>query len=221
MAVTRSASILNDRDRSRRVAVHPGGDRDVDGPDECSRVRHAGVQRHDVQVVGVGREKAVDQVSRPGSRPFRVIVVSRWKVASPSAARRAAVARRPGSGQRAVVAFADTPPVQEQAGQVTDVIGVQVGEEHCLQAGEAESRVGERGRRPPTTVDNEDPVAHDERRRDPRRPATGRGAPAVPRSTSSVMPSHSVQAVPELPALATFQLADARSQAHADAVVPT
>ncbi len=32
-------------------------------------VRHAGAQRHDVQVVGVAREKAVDKVSRAGSQP--------------------------------------------------------------------------------------------------------------------------------------------------------
>ena len=35
-------------------------------PDERARVRHAGVQRHDVQVVGVAGEDVLDQVRRAG-----------------------------------------------------------------------------------------------------------------------------------------------------------
>ena len=62
-----------------------------------------------------------------------------------------------------MVAHPAAPRVQEHAGQVTDVVGVQVGEEHRLQAGEAEPRAGERGRRPATAVDDEDSFINDER----------------------------------------------------------
>jgi hypothetical protein len=47
------------------------------------------------------------------------------------------------------------------------VIGVQVREEHRLQAAEVKPRVGERGRRPAAAVDDEDPPIDNERRRDP------------------------------------------------------
>jgi hypothetical protein len=48
------------------------------------------------------------------------------------------------------------------------VVGVQVGHEHRLQAGEVEAGVGEAGRRPAAAVDDEDPPVDHERRRDPR-----------------------------------------------------
>ena len=156
--------VLGDGDRIRKMARRPGRDRDVEGPDQGSRVGHPGVQRHDVQVVGVAREKALDQVSRAGSGPFwvdRRLAVEGGVTLGHQAGPRRPV--DPDRRQRAVTAPADTPPVQEHAGQVTDVIGVQVSKEHRLQAGEAQPRVGEPGRRPPPTVDNEDPVAHDER----------------------------------------------------------
>jgi len=58
--------VAEDEYRSLGGALGAGGalglDRegDVDAPDERARVRHAGVQRHDVQMVGVAREDALD-----------------------------------------------------------------------------------------------------------------------------------------------------------------
>jgi hypothetical protein len=55
--------------------VEDGGRlRDVDlaGADELARVRHGGVERHDVQVVGVAGQDVPDQVSGAGIRQFRV-----------------------------------------------------------------------------------------------------------------------------------------------------
>ena len=46
--------------------------------------------------------------------------------------------------ERAVSAHPDAPRVEEHAGQVADVVGVKMGEEHGLQTGEVQPRGGER-----------------------------------------------------------------------------
>jgi len=74
--------------------------------------------------------------------------------------------RRPVDADRcqwAGIAAADAPWVQEHAGQITGMVGMQVGEEHRFQTGEVESRVCEGGRRPATAVDDEDSSVDDER----------------------------------------------------------
>ena len=60
-------------------------------------------------------------------------------------------------------AYPHAPPVEQHARQITDVVGMQVGQEHRFQTGEAESRAGEPGRRPAAAVDDEDPIVNDER----------------------------------------------------------
>ena len=75
-------------------------------------------------------------------------------------------ARRPVDAdrrQRAMSAYPHAPPVEQHAGQITDVIGMQVGKEHRFQTGEPESRADEPGRRPAAAVDDENPVVNDER----------------------------------------------------------
>jgi hypothetical protein len=62
-----------------------------------------------------------------------------------------------------VSAHPHAPPVEQHASQITDVVGMQVGKEHGFQMGEAESGVGEPGRRPAAAVDDEDPLVDDER----------------------------------------------------------
>ena len=47
------------------------------------------------------------------------------------------------------------------------MVGVEVGDEHRIQAAEVEARVDERGRRSATAVDDEHALADDEHRRDP------------------------------------------------------
>jgi hypothetical protein len=61
-------SVVEDDDRNSGDALSPGRDTDVDRPDERARVRHAGVQRHDVQMVGVGSQDVLDQVRCAGGR---------------------------------------------------------------------------------------------------------------------------------------------------------
>ena len=68
-------------------------------------------------------------------------------------------------------AHADAPRVQEHAGQVTGMVGMQVGEEHRLQAGE--SRVPRRRRRT-ATRDHSRPRTRVRRPRAPRRSPRGR-----------------------------------------------
>ena len=63
--------VLEDDDRDLG-GPSAGRDGDVGRPDQRARVRHAGVQRHDVQVVGVAGQDVLDQVSRAGGGPFRV-----------------------------------------------------------------------------------------------------------------------------------------------------
>jgi len=45
--------------------------------------------------------------------------------------------------KRSVVALAGAPRIKEQARQVSDVVGMEVGQEHGLEAREVESRVSE------------------------------------------------------------------------------
>ena len=59
-------------------------------------------------------------------------------------------------------AYPHAPPVEQHAGQITDVIGMQVGKEHRFQTGEPESRVGATERRHADAVDDEDPLVDDE-----------------------------------------------------------
>ena len=66
------SSVVGHGHRNLGDASAPGRDADVGGPDESARVRHGGVERHDVQMVGKPGQDGVDQVRRPGERPFRV-----------------------------------------------------------------------------------------------------------------------------------------------------
>jgi hypothetical protein len=90
--------VAEDEDRSLREALGAAREGDVDAADERARIWHAGVKRHDVQMVGVAREDAFHQVRR--------------------------------ARERAVSAGPDAPRVEQQAGQVTDVVGMKMGEEH-------------------------------------------------------------------------------------------
>lgn len=73
---TRTTPIVEDDDRNLGNALRPRRGGDIDAPDEFARVRHTGVQRHDVQMVGVVGEDALDQVRRAGAgRSGRIIVV--------------------------------------------------------------------------------------------------------------------------------------------------
>jgi hypothetical protein len=69
----------------------------------------------------------------------------------------------PDRRERAVIAGPDAPPVEQQAGQVTDVVGVQMGEEHGFQLLELQARLDEGGRRPATAVDDENTPVDDQR----------------------------------------------------------
>ncbi len=155
--------IVENDDRNLGEGPGPFRNMDVDSPDKRARVRHAGVQRHDVQMVGVAGQDVLDQVRCAGGRQFRVDRgltmeggIACWQRFGP---------RRPVDAdrrERAVIADAAAPRVKEHAGQITGVVGMKVGQEHGLQAGEVESRVGEGGRRPATAVDDEDSFADDE-----------------------------------------------------------
>ena len=169
-------SVVDDGHRNLGDASPPGRDADVGGPDETARVRHGGVERHDVQMVGIPGQDAVDQVRRPGERPFRVD--HRPALEGGRTGGRRFGARRPVHAdrrERAVLACADAPWVKEHAGQVTNVVRMKMGQEHRCQTGEVESRGGESRRRPATAVDDEDALADDERRRDPAAPRHGIG----------------------------------------------
>jgi hypothetical protein len=209
--------VVEDDDRNLGSSFSPGRYGDVGCPDERGGVRHVSVQRHDVEMVGVPGEDALHQVCCAWGRPFRV---DRGRaVEGGITGRQRFRPRRPVHAdrrERSVGALADAPRIKEHAGQVTDVVGMQVGQEHRFQAGEVESRVGEGGRRSPTAVDNEDSFVDDERRRDPgaagdghrrpRRPeeyqfgshavdATGRSFPQAMRSGSSGRPGGPARSV--------------------------
>jgi hypothetical protein len=64
--------VVEDDDRLRADVSGRCGHGDVCGPDERARVGHAGVQWHDVQVVGVAGQDVLDQIRRSGDRRFRV-----------------------------------------------------------------------------------------------------------------------------------------------------
>ena len=65
--------------------------------------------------------------------------------------------------QRAARVAAAAPRIQEQAGQVTGVVGMQVRQEDSLQPGEVESRARNGRRRAAPAVNDEDARAHDQR----------------------------------------------------------
>ena len=74
----------------------------------------------------------------------------------------------PDRRKRTPVARAHAPRIQQHAGQVAGVVGVEVGEPDRLQTSEVESRIHERRRRTAAAVDHEDPIIDDQRRGDPR-----------------------------------------------------
>ena len=155
--------ILEDdhRDRPRR-------DLQVEALHQRPHVGHAGVQRHDVQVVGEGGQDVIDQVRRSGGGQLRVD--RGHPVEHGVTLRQLRRPRRPVHPQRRQRA-AYTPRVQDHAREVADVVGVQMGQEHRFQAGEVEPRLDKRGWRPASAVDHEHPPVDDHRRRDP--PAPG------------------------------------------------
>jgi hypothetical protein len=160
------APVVEDHGRHRGLAGRPGRDGDVGRPDQLARVRHGRVQRHHVQVVGVTGQDVPDQVGGARGGQFRVdrglpaeVSVTGRCLRRP--ARPVDVHRR----HRPVRAHPDPPRVQQQASQVTGVVGVQMTEEHALQPGEVEPRVGEPRRRAAATINHEDPAGHHQRRR--------------------------------------------------------
>ena len=61
-------SIVEDDDRDLDDALGPGRNGNVDCPHQRARIRHASVQRHDVQMVGVASEDVLDQIRRARRR---------------------------------------------------------------------------------------------------------------------------------------------------------
>ena len=70
-------SVVEDDDGNLSYAFSPYGDGDVGCPDERGGVRHASVQRHDVQMVGVPGDNALHQVRRARAGRSGWIVVVR------------------------------------------------------------------------------------------------------------------------------------------------
>ena len=180
-------AIVEDSNRNLEHALSPGRNRDVDAPHERARVRHAGVQRHDVQMVGVAGQDVLDQVRCAGGRQFWVD--RRFTMEDGITCWHHVGARRPVDAdwcQRAVSAHAHAPPVEQHASQITDVVGMQVGKEHRFQTGEAEPAPAnpDGDPRPQSTTKTRSSTMSAEEI--PARPATGNGAPAVPSSTNSV-----------------------------------
>ena len=64
--------VLERDDGDLRGAGGLGRKGEVESPHELCRVRHVGVERHDVEVVGVAGDNMVDQVRRSGCRQLRV-----------------------------------------------------------------------------------------------------------------------------------------------------
>lgn len=62
--------VFEDNHRNLVDPLGPHRDRDVECPDKHARVGHTGVQRHDVEVVGVAGQKVLDQVRRAGVGQF-------------------------------------------------------------------------------------------------------------------------------------------------------
>jgi hypothetical protein len=151
--------ILEDHDRGRRCLQG-----DVHAPDQQARVWHPGIQRHHVQVVGEGGQDVIDQVRR--ARGGQLGMDRRHAVEDRIAGRQHFRPRRPVHPDRRARA-AHAPRVQDQARQVTDVVRMQMGQEHRLQPGEVQPGLGERGRRPTPAVHHEHPPVDDDRRRDP------------------------------------------------------
>ena len=158
-------SVVENHDRDPGDALRPGRDVNVDAPDQRAGVRHVGVQRHDVQVVGVSGQDALDQIGRARGRSFGIN--GRLTVEERIAFRQRFRARRPvdpDRRERPVRVLADAPRVEDQAGQIADVVGMKVSEEHRFQTGEVQARGGEGGRRTATAVDDEDSFVDDQRR---------------------------------------------------------
>ena len=154
--------ILEDdhRDRPRR-------DLQVEALHQRARVGHAGVQRHDVQVIGEGGQDVIDQVRRAGGGQLRVD--RGHPVEHGVTLRQLRRPRRPVHPQRWQRA-AHPPRVQDHARQVTDVIDVHMGQEHRFEAGEIQPCLDKRGWRPAPAVDHEHPPVDHDRRRDPAAP---------------------------------------------------
>jgi hypothetical protein len=141
---------------------------DVRRPDKLAGIGHAGIERHNVEVISEPGNQAGDQVSRPrrGIGPVNGRLAHEIRVADGHDVGR----RRPVDPhwrERTVASDAAAPRVDEHAGEIADVIGVHVGEEYRSQARKVESRVRIRRRRPATAVDQQHVPVDDERRADP------------------------------------------------------
>ena len=155
--------VIGEDDRRNRPRRH----RKVEAPHQRPRVGHAGVQRHDVQVVGEGGQDVLDQVGRAGGGQLRVD--RGHPVEHGVALRQLGRPRRPVHPQRRNRA-AHPPRVDDHARQVTEVVDVQVGQEHRFQASEIQPRGDERRRAPAPAIDHEHPPVDDHRRGDPAAP---------------------------------------------------
>ena len=132
------------RRASRDGPLLPGaraGGGDIGGPDQPTRVWHGCVQRHHVQVAGVASQDVPDQVGGARGGQFRV---DRGLPAETSLTGRHL--RRPAGPadvhwwHRPVRAHPDPPRIQQQASQITSVVGVQVAEEHPRPAERSQAR---------------------------------------------------------------------------------
>ncbi len=115
-------------------------------------------------MVRVAGQDALHQVPGPWDRSFGVD-------------RRLSVERAVTAGQRrrwpgavnlhgwqwAVRVRADAPRVQQHAGKITDVVGVEVGDKHGVQAPKIEAGVYERRRCPAAAINDKNAVADNER----------------------------------------------------------
>jgi hypothetical protein len=113
---------------------------DVDCPNQHARVRHVAVQGHDIQVVGVTREDVLNQVRRTREGSFGVDSCVTMK----SGITRGAYVRRArpihaNRGQWPVIVEANSPRIQEHAGEIAGMIDVKMRDENCLQLGEIET----------------------------------------------------------------------------------
>ena len=86
---------------------------------------------------------------------------------------------------------ADTPRVDEHAGQITDVVEMEMGDEHGFQAPEIEAGVDEGRRRSTSAVHDEDSPVDDQRGRDPG--AAGNGHRCGRRSQEQQFCGHRTQ----------------------------
>ena len=144
---------------------------DLDSPDESSWVRHVGIERHDVEVVGVTGENVLQQVR--GTGVWQLRMDRRLAMEGSVAGRQHLGSPRPvdtNGRQWTMVAHADAPWIKQHAGQITGMVGMEVREVHGFQTAEVETGVDEGGRRSATAVDDKDSSVDDER---------GRSAPAA------------------------------------------